>query len=77
MAGRLRMWWLGLALAALVLAGCSGVLMESKQDDGRVDRVKVDGGESWDSYDDKPRYPYTKKKALEDMSIMLKKESTF
>lgn len=77
MAGRLRMWWLGLALAALVLAGCSGVLMESKQDDGRVERVKVDGGESWDSYDDKPRYPYTKKKALEDMSIMLKKESTF
>ncbi len=66
-----------MALAALVLAGCSGVLMESKQDDGRVDRVKVDGGESWDSYDDKPRYPYTKKKALDDMSIILKNESTF
>jgi hypothetical protein len=74
---RVRIWWLGLALAALVLAGCSGVLMESKDKDGQVDRVKIDSGESWDSYDDKPRYPFTKKKSADEMSIMLKKEATF
>jgi hypothetical protein len=39
--------------------------------------VKIDTGESWDSYDDKPRYPFTKKKSTDDMSIMLKKEATF
>jgi hypothetical protein len=77
MAGRLGKWCLGLALTALLLAGCSGVLMESKKEDGQVDRIKIDTGESWDSYDDKPRYPYTKKKTLDDLSIMLKKESTF
>jgi len=77
MAIRLRIWWLGLGLAALVLAGCSGVLVESKQKDGQVERVKIDGGESWDSYDDKPRYPFTKKKNFDEMSIMLKREATF
>ena len=77
----MRSWvkicWLALALAALALAGCSGVLMESKHDDGKVDRVKIDGGESWDSYDDKPRNPFTKKKSMDDMSIILKREATF
>jgi hypothetical protein len=77
MVTRLRIWGLGLALAALVLAGCSGVLMESKDKNGQVARVKIDTGESWDSYDDKPRYPFTKKKSTDDMSIMLKKEATF
>ena len=77
MATKLKIWWLGLALAALVLAGCSGVLVESKHKDGQVDRVKIDSGESWDSYDDKPRYPFTKKKNFDEMSIMLKREATF
>ena len=48
MAGGLKIWSLILALAALLLAGCSGVLLESKQEDGRTDRVKIDAGESWD-----------------------------
>lgn len=64
----------------MLMFGCSGVLMESKHDDGRVERVKVDPGESWDTYDDKPRPNATVKssnKKLEDMSIILKKESTF
>jgi hypothetical protein len=77
MLSRWKIWWLGLGLAALVLAGCSGVLLESKRDDGRQERVKIDTGESWDTYDDKPRNPYTKKKTMDDMSIMLKREATF
>ena len=73
----LKAQWLGLALAALVLAGCSGVLMESKQPDGRLERVKIDTGESWEYYDDKPRYPSAHRKAYDETSIMLKKEMTF
>jgi hypothetical protein len=68
------------ALAVLVLAaGCSGVLMEKKDSSGTVERVKIDGGESWDTYDNRPRLPYANsgKHGLEDMSIMLKSEKTF
>jgi len=74
---RLKAQWLGLALAALVLAGCSGVLLESKQEDGRLERVKIDTGESWEYYDDKPRNRFSHRKSSDEMSIMLKKEMTF
>jgi hypothetical protein len=74
---RLKAQWLGLAVAALVLVGCSGVLMESKQPDGRLERVKIDAGESWEYYDDKPRYPLSHRKSYDEMSIMLKKQMTF
>jgi hypothetical protein len=58
--------------------GCSGILFESKKDDGKlVERLRVDGGESWETYDDKPRNPYKDGKKLEDMSIFLKKETKF
>ncbi len=77
MRGRKADWWLILALVALLGAGCSGVLLESKRPDGGLERVKIDGGESWDTYDDKPRYHQSKSKLLDDLSIMLKKESTF
>jgi len=66
--------WPALVLAVRVSCGCSGVLLESKSEDGAVQRLKVDGGESWSAYDDKPRIPYKK---TDDMSIMIKKESTF
>ncbi len=78
MAGLKRGWGLILALAVLLGAGCSGVLFESKHEDGRVERLRVDGGEGWSIYDDKPRNPYQDgKKLQEEMSIMLKKEATF
>ena len=71
--------WAGrLALGgALLLAGCSGVLFASKHEDGKEARVKIDGGESWDYYDDRPKYPFDKRKTNDEMSIMLKRESTF
>jgi hypothetical protein len=77
MAGPKTSWGLILALAVLLGAGCSGVLFESKHEDGRVERLRVDGVESWSTYDDKPRNPSQDGKKLEDLSIMLKKEATF
>jgi len=72
---------LGMGLILLLaLTGCSDVLVESKRLDGGVERLRVDGGESWTTYDDKSRNPYSKVKKDDpqnDMCIMLKKESTF
>jgi len=72
---------LGLGLGLLVvwmLAGCSDVLVEAKRQDGGVERIRVDGGESWGDYDDKLRFfSKSKKDQNDDLSIMLKKESTF
>ncbi len=59
----------------LLGAGCAGVLFESHLEDGNVQRLKVDGGESWSTYEDKPRYPQSKIK--DEYSIWLKKEATF
>ena len=78
MRGRNLNRFLALTLALLVGAGCSGVLYESKSADGREDRLRLDQGESWSTYDDKPRKPDSKaKKDQDDKSILLKKELTF
>ena len=78
MTSRMIIWHLALTFTALLaISGCSGVLMESKHQDGRVERLKIDQGEGWENYEDKPRYPSTKKNTLDEMSIMLKKEMTF
>jgi hypothetical protein len=72
--------WAPWALATMVLmAGCSGVLMESKGSDGHVDRLKLDAGESWSHYDTRPRNPSAPsgRNGLDDMSIMLKSVTTF
>ncbi len=69
---------LALALAGLFfLAGCSGVIYEKPRDDGGVSRLRLDGGESWSSYDTTPRYRSQKAKDGDDMCIMLKNEATF
>jgi len=69
---------LALMLAALVVAGCSGALYESKYEDGREGRLKVDQAESWSVYDEKPRDPASRAKKDQDaMGIILKGESTF
>ncbi len=66
---------IGMALMLLWGAGCSGVLHESKKEDGRVDRLVIDGGESWTTYEDRPRYPQSRTK--DEYSIVIKKEATF
>jgi hypothetical protein len=37
--------WLGLALAALLAASCSGILTESRQEDGREESLRIEGGD--------------------------------
>ena len=71
--------WLPWVLAAVLLSGCSGVLLESKDSSGQVDRLMIDRGESWDSYDDRPRNPFTnsKKHGMDDMGLMLKSQTSF
>ncbi len=67
---------LALALAGFfLLTGCSGVIYEKAHDDGGVSRLRLDGGESWSSYDTTPRY--RSQKGQDDMCIMLKNEATF
>jgi hypothetical protein len=63
-------WWLATALALLVGVGCAGILAESVSEDGRLERIRVEGGESWKLYDRNPTRG-------DDTAIMLKKESTF
>jgi hypothetical protein len=68
-----------LVVAIVVLSGCSGVLMESKDRSGQVERLRLDSGQSWKSYDSKPRQPYVSsgKRGLDEMNLMLLKEMTF
>jgi hypothetical protein len=71
MESRKQKWWLGLALAALLgAAGCAGILRELEYDDGNVDRVRIQGGESWKTWDRNPTRG-------DEGAIILKKESTF
>ncbi len=70
--------WAPWALAAIVLvSGCSGVLLESKESGGKSESLKLDSGEGWTSYDTQPRYRYDKKNSNDEMSIMLKSVKTF
>ena len=68
---------IGIGLTSILLlgSGCSGVLFEKQLEDGRVDRVKIDGGEGWDSYEYRSRFPQTRTK--DEYSIVIKKEATF
>ncbi|MFZ5452336.1 MAG: hypothetical protein ACOZF2_10790 [Thermodesulfobacteriota bacterium] len=71
MKSRSNLWWLGLALAALLgVSGCSGILSESRHVDGQVERVRISGGESWRTWDRNA----TRGDAT---SFILKKEQTF
>jgi hypothetical protein len=73
------MRWLPWVLLVGLLSGCSGILLESKDDNDKVERLKFDSGESWDSYDDRPRHPFVKsgKHGMDDIGILLKSEKTF
>lgn len=63
--------WLAVAaLAALLWCGCSGILTEKVENDGNTDRLRVVSGDKWNTYD-------RSSSKENDMSIMLKKESTF
>ncbi len=74
MTGRNRLGWraglLSGLLAGLLAAGCSGILAEKEYEDGHLERLRVEGGESWRIYDRNP--------LKEDAGgVILKKETTF
>jgi hypothetical protein len=78
MTTRMETCLLGVALAALIgVSACSGVLMEKKYADGSETRLKLDQGEGWETYDDKPRIIGGKKNPMDEMSVILKREMTF
>ncbi len=68
-----------LVAALVLLPGRPGVLMKSKDEGGKMQRFRIEGGESWCESDNKPRQPYvsTGQHGLDDMSLMLMREMTF
>ena len=71
-------WALAAALLIVLLSSCSDVLVEGKRNDGGVERIRVDSDSVTDSYEDKLRFfNRSKKEQNDDLSIILKKESTF
>lgn len=71
MESRKNSWRLALSLAIMLgTAGCAGILQESQYDDGKVERLRIQGGESWKTWDRNP----TKG---DSGAVMLKKEATF
>jgi hypothetical protein len=69
--GRMHKCWLWVVLAILLLGtGCSGILQETYSEDGKVERIRVQGGESWRTWDRNA----TKG---DESSFILKREATF
>jgi hypothetical protein len=71
MGSRKNRWWPGLALVVLLGGpGCAGILQELQFEDGKVERLRIQSGESWKTWDRNPTRG-------DDSSIFLKKEATF
>jgi hypothetical protein len=71
--------WLPWMLAAMVVvSGCSGVLMQSKDSSGQEERVKVGTMDRWSNYGMRPRDHESKKdNPDENMGVMILRQSTF
>ena len=48
-------WIVALALLFLLAGGCNGVIYQKQADNGQTQRVVIDKGEGWDSYNITPR----------------------
>jgi len=71
MESRKNSWCLALVLAIMLgTVGCAGILQESYYDDGKVERLRIQGGESWKSWDRNPTRG-------DEGAVILKKEATF
>jgi len=69
--------FVALALLILLVGGCNGVLYEKQKDNGQVERLCMDQGETWGSYKITPRYSSQIPTILNDLCIMLRTEQTF
>ena len=71
MESRKNKWWSGLALLVLLGGtGCAGILQELQYDDGKTERLRIQSGESWKTWD-------RNSTRGDESSVILKKESTF
>jgi len=67
-----------LGAAWLSAAGCAdGILLQKADEDGGVQRLRLDGLEGWSEYDTTPRYRSPKSKDYEGYGILMKNEATF
>jgi hypothetical protein len=71
--------WLPWILAAMVVvSGCSGVLMQSKDSSGQEERVEVGTMGKWSNYGVKPRDHDSKKdNPNENMGVMIMQKQSF
>ncbi len=68
---RINLGWVAAGVvAALLAAGCGGIITQTTGDDGTTEKLRLDTGSKWSNWDRNP----TKG---DDSCIMLKKESTF
>jgi hypothetical protein len=80
MAGKKFLMLLALLLALMCLAvGCAelGVLYQHKQEDGAVQRLRLDSAEGWSEYNTTPRYRSQKPKDQDGYGLVVKNEATF
>jgi hypothetical protein len=59
-----------LLLAALSISGCEGILAQSTSKDGKVERLRLEPGSKWSTWDQNS----TKE---DDKCLILKSEKTF
>jgi hypothetical protein len=71
--------WLPWILAAMVVvSGCSGVLMQSKDSSGQEERIEVGTMKSWSNYGVKARDHTSRNDNPNDnMGVMLLRQSSF
>ncbi|MGA8572925.1 MAG: hypothetical protein ACLP7A_08145 [Desulfobaccales bacterium] len=69
-------WIVALGVLIVLGGGCNGVIYQKQADNGQTERVIIDKGEGWDSYNITPRY-YSDKDDQGGYSIMVRDEHTF
>jgi len=63
--------WVAVGVTVALLGGCSGILLERRQEDGQAQRLRMDKLDGWESWDHK----FTDKHR--ETGVVIKRESTF
>ncbi len=69
-------WIVALGVLIVLAGGCNGVIYQKQADNGQTQRVVIDKGEGWDSYNITPR-DYGEKDNKGGYSLMLRDEYSF
>jgi len=62
---------MAVVVAVALLGGCSNIFLERRQEDGQVQRLRMDSLDGWNSWD----HNFTDKH--KEMGVVIKRESTF